>query len=395
MSRRRSLLVAAAVVAWLAALAGLYFFLTEPFEKEVVRGPRGAALRDPLLAARRLITALGVPAEAGHRVVPVPDPSAALLLVAPPGTVSVAETEQLLDWVEAGGDLIATPQRALLDVFGVEVDEGHEGDERNAGDIEVAHGEEDDGGEAGDDGGGGDSEAAGNVLAVDPGDGRAYRVEVALGARLIDALGAAEYGSGPGDRHVVLRHRHGEGTVTFLADDWPLLNPTIGDHEHASFLWALLSAEGRPAAVRVVWRIPRASLLAVLRERASPALASGLVLLGAWAWRRSRRFGPLLPDPPPSRRSLLEHVRASGDFLYRHGRADALVEAARRAVQRAAAAGHAGWSRLPAEEVRARLARTSGLADEVAAAALEGPPPAEPAAFTRMIQTLDRMRKAR
>ena len=377
MSRRRQVLAVAVVVAWLAVLAGLFLLLFEPVDKEVVRGPRGAALRDPLLAARRLITALGVPAEAGHRVVPVPDPSEALLLVAPPGTVSAEEMDQLLDWVEAGGDLITTPQRALLDFIGVELDESPEG-----------------GGGAGD-GGDGDPEAAGDVLAIDPGDGRAYRVEVTPTPRLIDDVGTAEYGSGPGDRHVVLRYRHGEGTVTFLADGRSLLNRAIADHEHASFLWALVTAEGRPAAVRVVWRIPRESLLAVLGERAGAALASGLVLLGAWAWRRSRRFGPLLPDPPPSRRSLLEHVRASGDFLYRHGRAGALVEAARRAVQRTAAAGHPGWSRLPAKEVRARLVRASGLPDDLVATALEGPPPAEPAAFTRTLQTLEQMRKAR
>ncbi len=376
MSRRRRLLPAAVAVAWLAVVAGLFLLLFERVDEEVVRGPRGAARRDPLLAARRLITALGVPAEAGHRVVPVPDPSEALLLVAPPGTVSAEEMDRLLDWVEAGGDLIATPQRALLDFIGVELDESPHG-----------------GGE-GDDGDG-DPEAAGDVLAIDPGDGRAYRVEVTPTPRLIDDVGTAEYGSGPGDRHVVLRYRHGAGTVTFLATDWPLHNLTIGDHEHASFLWALVTAEGRPSAVRVVWRIPRESLLAVLGERAWAALASGLVLLGAWAWRRSRRFGPLLPDPPPARRSLLEHVRASGDFLYRHGRAGALVEAARRAVQRTAAAGHAGWSRLPAGEVRARLVRASGLPDDLVAAALERPPPADPAAFTRTIQTLEQMRKAR
>jgi hypothetical protein len=369
MTRGRQLLVGAAIAAGLAAAAGLFFALFEPVEIEVETGLSGAARRDPLLAARRLLAALGVPAETHHRVVPAPDPSEAMLLVAPPGTLGTEEAALLLDWVDKGGDLIATPQRALLDAFGAEVDDTVSNDD--------------------------DLEESGGVLAIDPGDGRAVRVEVAPWPRLLDPMDGADYASGPGERHVVLRYRRGQGTVTFLADATPLLNRAIGDHEHASFLWGLVTAAGRPAWVRVVWRIPREPLLAVLAERAWAALASGLVLLGAWAWRRSRRFGPLLPDPPPARRSLLEHVRASGDFLFRHGRAEALIEASRRAVQRTVAGRDPGWSGLPASEIRARLAGASGLSDDQVAAALEGSPPAEPGAFTRTIQTLEQMRKAR
>jgi len=361
--------VAALIVGGLAAAAGLFFALFEPVETEVETGLGGAARRDPLLAARRLLTELGVPAETHHRVVPAPDPSEAMLLVAPPGTLGAEEAAQLLDWVERGGDLITTPQRSLLAAFGAALEYGPPDGE---GDL-----------------------AGSGVVEVDPGNGRACRVEVPPWPRLFDPDDAAEHASGPAERNLVLRYRRGEGTVTFLADGSPLLYRAIGDHEHASFLWGLVTAEGRPARMRVIWRIPREPLLAVLAGRAWAALASGLVLLGAWAWRRSRRFGPLLPDPPPARRSLLEHVRASGDFLFRHGRTEALVEASRRAVQRTVAGRHPGWSGLPPAEIRARLAAASGLGDDQAAAALAGPPPSDPGAFTRTIQTLEQMRKAR
>jgi hypothetical protein len=371
MTRRRRWLGLLFVAAALAAAGGL-FALLELVEVEVERGPRGAGRRDPLLAARRLLTALGAPAQAHHRLLPPPAAGHALLVVAPPGTVGPGEAEELLAWVERGGVLVTTPQPTLLRAVGAAVKV-----EKKKRAIEKAK----------------DREESARVVDVDLGTGRSFRVEVGP-TRLVDPEGKAALVAGPRAASVVLRYRRGAGTVTFIADGGPLLNRSIGEHEHASFLWALVTAGGRPGAVRVVWRVPRDSLLALLSERAGAALASGLALLGAWAWRRGRRFGPLLPDLPRSRRSLVEHVRASGDFLFRQGRTEVLVETTRRALQRAAARRHPGWGRLAPAEMGERLARISGLPGPRAAAALGGPPPAAPADFTALIQTLEEMRKA-
>ena len=56
------------------------------------------------------------------------------------------------------------------------------------------------------------------------------------------------------------------------------------------------------------------------------------VLLLAWLAMRMQRFGPLLAAPPEARRSLLEHVQASGEHLYRYGRAHLLHQALLRHV---------------------------------------------------------------
>src|SRR3546814_3831009 len=54
-----------------------------------------------------------------------------------------------------------------------------------------------------------------------------------------------------------------------------------------------------------------------------------LLALAAWLWMRTQRFGPRLPSPEPARRALLEHVQASGEHLWRYGRASALYAAVR------------------------------------------------------------------
>ena len=57
-----------------------------------------------------------------------------------------------------------------------------------------------------------------------------------------------------------------------------------------------------------------------------------LLALLAWLWMRMQRFGPLLPPPMPARRSLLEHVEASGEHLLRYGKLGVLHGAMRDAV---------------------------------------------------------------
>ena len=55
-----------------------------------------------------------------------------------------------------------------------------------------------------------------------------------------------------------------------------------------------------------------------------------LALLG-WLWARAQRLGSEMPSPAAERRSLLEHVRASGELLLRFGQAPLLYAAVQRA----------------------------------------------------------------
>jgi len=101
---------------------------------------------------------------------------------------------------------------------------------------------------------------------------------------------------------------------------------------------------------------------------------AALVLLVFWAWRIVPRFGVLRPEPVRTRRSLVQHLRAIGRFLWRHRAAMVLLEAARGNVRRRLAQrGLAAADLAPAEAV-AELAKIFGIAPDALARALAGTP---------------------
>lgn len=115
-------------------------------------------------------------------------------------------------------------------------------------------------------------------------------------------------------------------------------------------------------------RIP--SLWRLLLVNGAPVWIPLALLLALWLWARARRFGPLLESPSLERRSLLEHVAASGEHQWRYGHGDALHAAMRDAFlarlrrrdpQGAALAGEAQVQhlverlRLPATRIRDAL----------------------------------------
>lgn len=66
-------------------------------------------------------------------------------------------------------------------------------------------------------------------------------------------------------------------------------------------------------------RQPPASLGARIFYQGWPLWVPLLLAILGWLWSRAQRFGSALPAPVVERRSLLEHVRASGELLLRFG----------------------------------------------------------------------------
>jgi len=116
----------------------------------------------------------------------------------------------------------------------------------------------------------------------------------------------------------------GKGKVTILTDYDFMGNDRIAKGDHAILLAALLgfTAAAADAVPQQVLFVPREDVTGIVKltwQYAWPvvlALAAWLVL---GLWRAGARFGPLIPARTTVRRSLAEHVRASGEFLWRHG----------------------------------------------------------------------------
>lgn len=166
-----------------------------------------------------------------------------------------------------------------------------------------------------------------------------------------------------GDEHgeLMMLFEHGAGYITVVSDMSWFNNYRLGDHDHATFLWAMLQPAGplettrasdyRP--VTAVWLQyleigPRWWQL--LLDAAWPLLIAVVILLLLFMWMASLRIGPALPAAVVGRRSLLEHVVASARFRWRWGQQHILLRAARQRVERQLQRNHPAWGRLDQHE---------------------------------------------
>jgi hypothetical protein len=366
MSRRTLLPLAIVGLLVILCVAG-FFTLFEQVEEDVEVGYQGAARTNPFLAAERLFTRLGAPTRTlAAGPVTLPPADHALLLLSPARSLSAERFAKILAWVQQGGRLLLAPDEApsldpILRNWSVGVSENPEA-------------------------------GAPEVFQVHLNEGAQATVEMPRIRRLVVQRNAqAQAGTEAGLAFV--RYAEGAGSVTFLADASFLTNDHIGQHDHAALAWALVRAGGdAPAGVWISVRDEVPSLGQLLRRHAWMALASGALLIAAWLWSAGSRFGPLLPDPPHDRRSLLEHVEASGDFLWRTGRGDDLLQGARQALLHRIDVREPGWSRLPASELVQRLAAAARLPAVRIDRALYGAATA-PADLVHALQTLETLRR--
>ncbi|TMN25059.1 DUF4350 domain-containing protein [Pseudoxanthomonas sp. X-1] len=141
------------------------------------------------------------------------------------------------------------------------------------------------------------------------------------------------------DGYVYARLARGQGFVDVLADVDFLQNgaaPRPGDDgrglrapTHQVLARQVLAPNYGHGTMHLVYATQMPSLWRTLVERGWPVSVPLLLALLAWMALRAQRFGPLQPPPAPARRSLLEHVRASGEHLYRYRREVLLYAAAR------------------------------------------------------------------
>lgn len=161
------------------------------------------------------------------------------------------------------------------------------------------------------------------------------------------------------------------------------LGPAANTANPAARNFLIVRGLDMPKWYRTLWANFHAGLIGV-----------GCLLLLLF-WVAVRRFGPLLPEPDDERRSLLEHIDASGRWLWKvPGGRDILLNAARNATTRVLHRRAPELLRLDAQEQIRRLAHSVRLPPAELVLALHRPASAVPAEFTRQIQTLQQLRKS-
>jgi Domain of unknown function (DUF4350) len=359
----------AVLLAFTAALIGLgAIWFWKNFERVPERvwvGFQGEARRNPWLAAERLLARMGLSVRHVTDVAELAElpPRGTLILPEPRDAILPAERARLLQWIEHGGHLIVEDEHVrrpdpVLEALGV----------RRAAVAEPG--------------------APSPIEVRLPHAPRQMRVEM-HSMQTLDAPHASVRVSGKLATHL-LHFPLGAGSVTVLNDLEFMRNTSIGAHDHAEFFWQITRFQPAAGAVFFFADPRRPSLWRWLAENAWAVLASGAVTLILWLWHAVPRFGPLAPDPEPTRRRLFDHLQASGRFQWSAGGGVALEEAAREAALRRVARAQADFESFTPVERAKRLA-SFDISNEDARRAIERAQSRTPHEFINAMRVFQRI----
>ncbi|SHH04676.1 DUF4350 domain-containing protein [Massilia sp. CF038] len=193
-------------------------------------------------------------------------------------------------------------------------------------------------------------------------------------------------------KNAVHVYGHGRGKVVMVATNY-FYNGRLQDKDHAELLLALGALAGETSQVTIVQFFDVLPWYQLLWARFHMLMLAAAVLLALAMWAALRRFGPLLPDPALERRSLMEHIDASGAWLWKApGGAELLLQAARDDTLTLLRRRVPGLMRLPENDLAAALAAACQLSQQHVQEALFHAPAVQPLLFARQIRTLQTLR---
>lgn len=376
----------------------LWFSLFERVEVDKNTGFSEEARSKPFLAAERMLNKLNIPTIVYNSLssnYELPPEDGALLITSSRKTMSDARANELLDWVDNGGSLyliahnIGSPvPDPLLDDFGIyaylpEMEpEDEEEQQTPEEEPEEAAGEETQE----------DVEPFHSKIDLD---GKTYKVDLGykmLGWSLEPGGFNSAYNSAAVD---MLSYPSGEGRIVVFTTADFMTNWNIRELDHASFIFNLFQMNDRvPSEIRIIYGESYPTIWEYLYEKAwaiMPGLALFLIVL---IWALAPRHGPMEPDLPEARRRLMEHVEASGKFLWRLEKGKSLLDASRNAFRDRLRKCRPIWTRLSHEDLCHQLSDLCGLEPAPINEALVSTTPTNEAHFHQLIKSLEIMRRA-
>lgn len=368
------IMLLAALMALSMVAGGIWFYTNfERVEEEVYVGFKGEARTNPFLAAERFLNSRESPARSMVSLAGMPRMDGTLVIAGQRFDVGPERAGQLLGWVRAGGHLVvradtglasdrAHTEDWLLDKLGVSARIVSVEYPLLPTDVDIPE--------------------ADDYLQV------MFSPSRVLASRTAqpDTRVRGEYGD-----HLQ-RYQLGKGYLTVLSDTAFMQNRSIGCYDHAAFLWHLTHYK-RSGEIWLVYGGDMPPLWKWLWQHAWSVIVSAGVLLLAWFALHRRRFGPLIAEPALARRRLLDHIKASGHFLWRNGRQTSLLKATRDALNQTLLSRHPIWSSASPEALSGFLAERVGGEPTRVHLALFEPYPTHEHEFTETISLLETIRK--
>ncbi|MBT9569483.1 MAG: DUF4350 domain-containing protein [Thiobacillus sp.] len=373
MNRWLVLLLAGLMAVSLVAV-GIWFYTNFARVEEMVDvGFKGEARTNPFLAAQRFLNSRDSPTKSMVTLAGLPRIDGTLVIAGQRFNVGPERAGELLGWVNAGGHLVVTADTGLgsersvaedwlLDRLGVSATTVPVELPLLPTDVDIPE--------------------ADDYLQVMFAPSRVLRSRAAGPERRL----GGEYGD-----HV-LHYQLGKGVLTVLSDTAFMRNRSIGCYDNAAFLWHLTHFQ-RNGEIWLVYGGDMPPLWKWLWQHAWVVIVSATVLLLAWVAMHRRRFGPLSAAPTLARRRLLDHIKASGHFLWRNGQQTTLLKAARDALKQTLIKRHPVWSGASPVALSGFLAERIGADPTRVQQALFEPYPTHEHTFTEAISLLETIRK--
>ncbi len=353
--------------------------------------PRGEAAYNPLYALKLALNLDGRPTQARQRLDLDEHPLAAndtVLLLSDTRNLPKDEREALMTWVENGGHLIVrTPSPG---------DEIEDGDVPILSDLGVSVlGQTETGA------------AAAAFLDDEP------EVSQCMGLRVPGEEDHREfcfgrrfsfYEDGPDillswdddveENSVFARLAYGRGTADVLADLNFLENDELEEGTHYALALQLFEPNRRDGGtIHLIYSADVPTLFQLMMRYGWMVMLPLALALLMWLWLRSERFGPLEPSPADERRSLLEHIQANGDHLYRYGRSGTLYAEVYEAFQRRLRRRDPYAAALEGPARTEAIARRTGMTMAEVDDALRYPRPRDSRDFVLRIAKLLQLRR--
>ena len=362
------------VLLFAAGLFGFFYFF-ERAEKQIHTPASEKARKNPYLAAARFLEKIGIQAEPVHdrNVLLHPPSPADLVFVHRMGAdLSKNREKRLISWIRQGGHLVITARRQwdenkgksgnrILDRFGVRLhaENTSPSKEKTAGRVST----------------GGETTFR---VAFDP----ERTLEDSKGIFTIAARGEAGVHA--------LQKTMGKGKLTVLSDSAYWTNSRIGRHDHAFFLartaggarkaW-LIQTGGMPPIGQLIWKHAPHFVVCVLVLAVTAVLRAGM------------RIGPLIRVEHAASRNIMEHLRASGRYLWRTRNGSLLFKSVQETVERRLRMKYRIGGAADRERLSRIISRKTGLSARAVYEALYSNFRHDPRSVVRTISVLQKLNR--
>jgi hypothetical protein len=184
-----------------------------------------------------------------------------------------------------------------------------------------------------------------------------------------------------------------EGYITLVSGAHFFSNYGIDDSNHARLLMDTVAGYVDPGKVWFIYDAAFPSLMQVIWQNAPYLVCGFLVALFFWLWSIMPRFGPAVTPASPARRSIVEHIRAAGQFAWKNRGAVSLANSSTAAVMHEAEFRHPGIGRLSARDQARQIAKLTDLPAQTILDVLTDQHIPKHREFTHKMQALQRIRK--